>query len=59
MGKPYVAGCEGLSIDPVAGCITLGSAELSVGDAITIDGGSGKVFVGAIELVPPVDTESD
>ena len=42
MGKPCVAGCEELSID-----------DLAEGDLITIDGGSGIVIAGAVELVPP------
>ncbi len=51
MGKPCVAGCEGLSIEN--GIIRLGGQELREGDVITIDGGSGKVYLGRIDLVPP------
>jgi pyruvate, orthophosphate dikinase len=51
MGKPCVAGCEGLSLD--GGVVRLGGHELSEGDVITIDGGSGHVYIGEIELVPP------
>lgn len=57
MGKPCVAGCEALSIDPAVGRVTLGAVELNEGDPITIDGGTGEVFVGAIEVVPPADME--
>jgi pyruvate, orthophosphate dikinase len=53
MGKPCVAGCEGLSIDLDKREITIGGHELSEGDTITIDGGNGSVIVGAVELVPP------
>ena len=53
MGKPCVAGCEGLSIDQSAGTVTLGEHELREGDVITIDGGEGHVIVGAVPLVPP------
>ncbi|MFN2472127.1 MAG: pyruvate, phosphate dikinase [Gaiellaceae bacterium] len=53
MGKPCVAGCEGLSIDLDARRITLGPHELAEGDTITIDGGNGTVIIGAVELVPP------
>jgi pyruvate, orthophosphate dikinase len=53
MGKPCVAGCEGLSIDLDARTISLRGQELDEGDVITIDGGSGKVIVGEVTLVPP------
>ncbi len=53
MGKPCVAGCEGLSIDVDARKITIGGHELSEGDTITIDGGDGAVIVGEVDLVPP------
>jgi pyruvate, orthophosphate dikinase len=53
MGKPCVAGCDGLSIDVGAGKVTLGEQELRAGDVITIDGGTGRVIVGAVPLVPP------
>jgi pyruvate,orthophosphate dikinase len=58
MGKPCVAGCEGLSIDYAAGVVTLGAHELRAGDVITIDGGSGSVIVGAVPLVPPAIDEN-
>jgi pyruvate,orthophosphate dikinase len=53
MGKPCVAGCEALSIDLEARKISLGDEELAEGDVITIDGGSGAVIVGEVDLVPP------
>ncbi|HEX4519909.1 MAG TPA: pyruvate, phosphate dikinase [Gaiellaceae bacterium] len=51
MGKPCVAGCEGLTLTD--GVARLAGHELREGDAITIDGGSGSVYLGAVELVPP------
>ena len=53
MGKPCVAGCEGLSIDIDARTIRLGDHELREGDLLTIDGGTGRVVIGEVELVPP------
>ena len=53
MGKPCVAGCEGLDIDSAAKTITLGGRLLHEGDTITIDGGTGRVIVGEVDLVPP------
>jgi pyruvate,orthophosphate dikinase len=53
MGKPCVAGCEDLSIDLDARRIRVGEHELAEGDTITIDGASGIVIAGAVDLVPP------
>jgi pyruvate,orthophosphate dikinase len=53
MGKPCVAGCDTLHIDAKAGVIRLGEQELSAGDVITIDGGTGRVIVGPVPLVAP------
>jgi pyruvate,orthophosphate dikinase len=53
MGKPCVAGCDGLSIDLAAKTVRIGSHRLRDGDTITIDGGSGRVIVGEVALVPP------
>jgi pyruvate,orthophosphate dikinase len=58
MGKPCVAGCEGLSIDARAGTVTIGEHTLEVGDVITIDGGTGRVIVGPVRLVPPAIDEN-
>jgi pyruvate, orthophosphate dikinase len=53
MGKPCVAGCEGLEIDAEARTVRIGGRELREGDTITIDGGTGRVIVGEVPLVPP------
>src|SRR6476469_8104371 len=53
MGKPCVAGCEGLSIDLDAHTITVGEQSLSEGELLTIDGGTGAVIVGEVPLVAP------
>jgi len=58
MGKPCVAGCEGLSIDLDAGTVRIGEHELQDGDVITIDGGTGTVMIGAVSLVPPALDEN-
>jgi pyruvate, orthophosphate dikinase len=55
MGKPCVAGCEGLEIDGKK--VRLGGQKLKEGDVITIDGGTGRVIVGAVPLVPPAINE--
>jgi pyruvate,orthophosphate dikinase len=51
MGKPCVAGCEGLEIDGKK--VRLGGQKLKEGDTITIDGGTGRVILGEVPLVPP------
>jgi pyruvate,orthophosphate dikinase len=53
MGKPCVAGCDELTLDLEAKTAKLGGHELSEGDVITIDGGTGRVIVGPVALVPP------
>jgi pyruvate,orthophosphate dikinase len=55
MGKPCVAGCEGLEIDGKK--VRLGGQKLKEGDVITIDGGTGRVIVGEVPLVPPAINE--
>jgi pyruvate, orthophosphate dikinase len=58
MGKPCVAGCEALSIDVRAGEVKLGEHTLHEGDTITIDGGTGRVIIGSVALVPPAIDEN-
>src|SRR5438477_4872039 len=53
MGKPCVAGCDALSLDLEARTATIGAHTLNEGDVITIDGGTGRVIVGEVSLVPP------
>jgi pyruvate,orthophosphate dikinase len=53
MGKPCVAGCDALSVDPDKRTIRIGEHELSEGDVITIDGGTGHVILEDVDLVPP------
>ena len=51
MGKPCVAGCDDLTIG--ADTATIGGTTLREGDVITIDGGTGRVFIGEVPLVAP------
>jgi pyruvate,orthophosphate dikinase len=53
MGKPCVAGCEDLTIDLERRTLTIGGQKLAEGDTITIDGGTGRVVIGKVDLVPP------
>jgi pyruvate,orthophosphate dikinase len=51
MGKPCVAGCEDLSLGN--GTATIADQTLRAGDVISIDGGTGAVYIGEVPLVPP------
>jgi pyruvate, orthophosphate dikinase len=53
MGKPCVTACEGLSINHAERKARLGDHDLAEGDVITIDGGTGEVILGPVDLVPP------
>ena len=57
MGKPCVSGCEGLELDKDTGVVRIGGQELRAGDVITIDGGTGRVILGEVPLVPPMINE--
>ncbi|MFA5830368.1 MAG: pyruvate, phosphate dikinase [Candidatus Paceibacterota bacterium] len=53
MGKPCVAGADGIKVDVRAKVATVGEYTLHEGDVITIDGGTGKVYLGEIPVIPP------
>ncbi len=53
MGKPCVAGAEGISVDVPHRQAQVGDKIIYEGDVITIDGGSGKVYLGEIATVEP------
>src|SRR5206468_5612899 len=44
---------DDVSSDVAAGTVRLGRHDLREGDTITIDGGTGRVIVGEVPLVPP------
>jgi pyruvate,orthophosphate dikinase len=53
MGKPCVAGAEGISVDVGRREAVVGDTSFREGDMITIDGSSGRVYLGAIPTVEP------
>jgi len=59
MGKPCVAGCEGLQIDMRTRRATLSGKPIAEGDWITIDGTTGDVVAGALKLIDPPSTLPD
>lgn len=50
MGRPCVAGCEAVAINMGAREFTVGEITVREGDIITIDGSTGRVFLGAVPL---------
>jgi pyruvate,orthophosphate dikinase len=52
MGKPCVAGAEGIDVDVTLRVATVGKHILHEGDVITLDGGTGEVYLGAIATLP-------
>jgi pyruvate,orthophosphate dikinase len=49
MGKPCVVGCSDMVIDIAADRTTLAGSTISKGDWITIEGDSGKLYLGRLE----------
>ena len=52
MGKPCVAGAEGIVVDVAARLARIGDKIIHEGDVITLDGGTGEVYLGAIPTIP-------
>lgn len=53
MGKPCVAGAEGISVDVMRREAYVGDSVIREGDIITIDGSSGNVYLGELPMVEP------
>jgi pyruvate,orthophosphate dikinase len=54
MGKPCVAGAEGIEVDVALRLAKIGEKIIHEGDVITLDGGTGDVYLGA---VPTLDAQ--
>src|SRR5262249_26198800 len=52
MGKPCVVGAESIHVDVARRRLSAGTARLREGDAISIDGTTGEVLVGALDPHP-------
>jgi len=54
-GKPCVAGCESIRVNPAAKSftVTVDGKTVKEGDFISIDGATGEVFLGSIATVSP------
>jgi pyruvate,orthophosphate dikinase len=53
MGKPCVSGAGSLRVDYAAGTMTAGGQSFKKGDHITVDGSTGQVLAGKVEMVEP------
>ena len=53
MGKCCVAGCEEIKVFEKKGYFTVDNIKVSKNDWITLDGGTGEVFLGQIPVVDP------
>jgi pyruvate,orthophosphate dikinase len=58
MAKPCVTGCETLVINKEAEILRVDSLQFGPNDVISIDGYSGEVFLGAVEIIEPGVPES-
>ncbi len=53
MGKPCVAGCSALNIDTKKEKLSVGNKIIRKSEFITIDGGTGEVFLGKVPTIDP------
>jgi pyruvate,orthophosphate dikinase len=53
MGKPCVAGCSEVEVDEKSKTIKVGSLVIKDGDWISLDGSTGRVFLGKADMIEP------
>ncbi|HZV20039.1 MAG TPA: pyruvate, phosphate dikinase [Hyphomicrobiales bacterium] len=53
MGRPCVSGASALRISPELGTLSAGGVTLKAGDLITIDGSTGQVIQGEVQMRQP------
>jgi pyruvate,orthophosphate dikinase len=53
MGKPCVVGCTEIQVDYARELFYAGDSVVRKGDWITIDGGTGEVLLGKVEMIAP------
>jgi pyruvate,orthophosphate dikinase len=53
MGKPCVVGCTDIQVDYARGLFYAGDSVIRRGDWITIDGGTGEVMEGKVQMLAP------
>jgi pyruvate,orthophosphate dikinase len=52
-GKPCVAGCEAIKVNPATKSFTVGGRVVKEGDYISLNGATGEVFAGQIRTIRP------
>ncbi len=57
LGKPCVCGANDVVIDEKKQIFKIGNTIINYGDLITIDGGTGKIFLGEVPLIQPTFTK--
>ena len=57
LGLPCVAGCESIHVDAAQKQFTTGRQSVNEGDTISLDGATGEVFLGALDMVRPAFEE--
>ncbi len=53
MGKCCVAGCEDIHVDEELKIFSVGDEKFTEGDYISLDGSTGKVYIGSIKTIEP------
>jgi pyruvate,orthophosphate dikinase len=53
MGKPCVSGAGSIRVDYNAGTMTAGGQTFKKGDFITVDGSTGQVLAGRVDMIEP------
>src|SRR6202140_4780445 len=53
MGKPCVSGAGSLRVDYAAGTMTAGGQTFRKGEFITVDGSTGQVLAGKVDMIEP------
>lgn len=53
MGKCCVAGCSSVTVDKVKKCFTIGDLEVKEGDIVTLNGSTGEVMIGEVDMLEP------
>jgi pyruvate, orthophosphate dikinase len=53
MGRPCVAGAGGITVDYNAQALASGGQVVRAGEMITLDGGTGEVFIGPVPMIEP------
>ncbi len=53
MGRTCVCGAEALEIDPEHGEFRVGDTTVRAGDLISIDGTTGRIYLGEVPVRPP------